>query len=46
MDGHDPAGLIEALRQQRTPAFSCADEQCVYEIGRSLYQARRVETAL
>jgi len=38
--------VIEALRQQRTPAFTCADEQCVYEIGQSLYQSRRVDGVL
>ncbi|WP_062381583.1 carboxymuconolactone decarboxylase family protein [Pseudomonas abietaniphila] len=51
---HEPiarnAGLsdsvIDALRQQRTPTFTCIDEQCVYEIGQSLYQTRRVDTAL
>lgn len=38
--------VIESLRQQQTPVFSSADEQCVYEIGQSLYQTRRVDAAL
>ncbi|MFM9384442.1 carboxymuconolactone decarboxylase family protein [Pseudomonas sp. UV AK001] len=38
--------VIEALRQQKTPAFTSADEQCVYEIGKSLYVTRRVDAAL
>lgn len=38
--------VIESLRQQQTPAFTSADEQCVYEIGQSLYQTRRVDAAL
>ncbi|SDJ49960.1 carboxymuconolactone decarboxylase family protein [Pseudomonas abietaniphila] len=38
--------VIEALRQQRTPAFTWADEQCVYKIGQSLYQSRRVDGVL
>lgn len=51
---HEPiargAGLsesvIEALRLQQTPAFTSADEHCVYEIGKSLYETRRVDAAL
>lgn len=38
--------VIDALRQQQTPEFVHADEQCVYEIGKSLYETRRVDTAL
>jgi len=38
--------VIEALRQQQTPVFALADEQCVYEIGKALYETRRVDTAL
>ena len=38
--------VIEALRQHLTPTFTRTDEQCVYEIGQSLYQTRRVDTEL
>jgi 4-carboxymuconolactone decarboxylase len=38
--------VIESIRQQQRPAFTSADEQCVYEIGQSLYQTRRVDAAL
>ncbi|WP_028696282.1 carboxymuconolactone decarboxylase family protein [Pseudomonas cremoricolorata] len=51
---HEPiarsAGLadsvIDALRQQRTPLFERSDEQCVYDIGKTLYDTRRVDDAL
>ncbi|SEI20333.1 4-carboxymuconolactone decarboxylase [Pseudomonas asplenii] len=38
--------IIEALKQQQPPVFSCADEQCVYDIGKSLYETRRVPATL
>lgn len=38
--------VIDALRRRSTPAFTRADEQCVYDIGQSLYHTRRVDKAL
>ncbi|WP_295477537.1 carboxymuconolactone decarboxylase family protein [uncultured Pseudomonas sp.] len=51
---HEPiakgAGLsdavLEALRQQKTPTFEQQDEQCVYDIGKALYETRRVPADL
>lgn len=38
--------VIDALRAQQPPTFTRADEQCVYDIGQSLYHTRRVDKAL
>ncbi|MBX8518994.1 carboxymuconolactone decarboxylase family protein [Pseudomonas cichorii] len=38
--------VIEALRQQTVPTFTCEDEQLVYSLGKSLYETRRVDETL
>jgi len=38
--------IIEALRQQSFPPFTRADELLVYRVGKSLYEARRVDDLL
>ncbi|WP_273826257.1 MULTISPECIES: carboxymuconolactone decarboxylase family protein [Pseudomonas] len=38
--------IIDALRAQQAPLFEAADEQCVYDIGQSLHETRRVPADL
>ncbi|PNB73549.1 4-carboxymuconolactone decarboxylase [Pseudomonas sp. GW456-E7] len=38
--------IIEALRQQRFPPFTRADELLVYRVGKSLYETRRIDDLL
>jgi hypothetical protein len=38
--------VIEALRHRQIPTFIALDEQCVSEIGQSLYETRRVSSHL
>lgn len=34
--------IIDALKQQQPPVFDSPQEQCVYDIGKALYDTRRV----
>ncbi len=51
---HEPIGrnaglsddVIDALRLGNEPEFERADEQLVYQIGRTLYQTRRIDADL
>lgn len=38
--------VIEAIRLREEPPFERDDERCVYQIGTSLYDTRRVDAAL